>query len=114
MDEDMKATVTRMTWTSPLIPREAFFGGRTRLIACYYEAKGSEKIGYKVFKSLFPTINKYGTYPIGHPIIIVNPADQEISHYFGIAKVDILPPEKLFHPVLPVRLNDKLMFTLCK
>ena len=114
MDEDMKATVTKMTWTLQLIPTEAFFGGRTGLTACYYEAKESEKIGYKDFTSLYPSINKYGTYLIGHPIIIVKPSDQEISHYFGIAKVDFLAPEQLFHPVLPIRLNDKLLFTLCR
>lgn len=114
MDEDMKATLKKMTWTSPLIPREAFFGGRTGLTASYYDAKESEKIAYKDFTSLYPSINKYGTYPIGHPVIIVKPSDQEIPHYFGIAKVDVLAPEQLFHPVLHIRLNDKLLFTLCK
>lgn len=37
-----------------------------------------------------------------------------MNHYFGIAKVDILPPERLFHPVLPVREGGKLTFPLCR
>ena len=65
------------------------------------------------FTSLYPTINKYGTYPVGHQQIIVNPESQNIQDYFGIALVDVLATEKLLHPVLPVKLNGKLMFPLC-
>ena len=32
---------------------------------------------------------------------------------FGLAKVDILPPFELYHPVLPHRQNGKLTFPLC-
>lgn len=38
---------------------------------------------------------------------------EDISTYFSIAKVDILPPERLFHPVLPVKIAKKCRFTLC-
>ena len=78
------------------------------------EAEETEELYYEVFTNLYPSINKYGTYPIGHPIIIVNPENQDISQYFGIAKVDVIAPEKLFHPVLPVKINEKLMFPLSK
>lgn len=71
------------------------------------------KLFYQDFTSLYPAINKYGTYPIGHPQIIVNPQNKNIKDYFGIAKVDVLAPEKLLHPVLLVKLNGKLMFPLC-
>ena len=50
---------------------------------------------------------------MGHPQIIVNPESQNIQDYFGIALVDVIAPEKLLHPVLPVKLNGKLMFPLC-
>ena len=79
---------------------------------CHYQAEDNEKILYEDFTSLYPTINKYGMYPIGQPQIFVNPQDQNIGNYFGIAKVDVLAPEKLLHPVLPVKLNEKLLF-LC-
>ena len=66
--------------------------------------------------SLYPWLNKYKTYPVRLPQILANPVDQYIFHYFGVAQVDILPPEHLFHPVLPVlpvRCGDKLTFPLC-
>ena len=80
---------------------------------CYYQTGEEEEILYEDFTSLYPTINKYGTYPIGHPHIIVNPVNQNIQDYFGIAKVNVLAPEKLLHPVLPVKQNEKLLFPLC-
>ena len=33
--------------------------------------------------------------------------------YFGIIKGKFVPPKNLYHPVLPVRINGKLMFPLC-
>ena len=80
---------------------------------CFHKAEEGEQILYEDFTSVYPTINNYGTYPIGHPQILVNPPDQDIHSYFGIAKVDVIAPENLLHPVLPVKLNGKLMFPLC-
>ena len=109
----LQEQIEKMSWVPPLNPREAFFGGRTGLAKCYYRADEDENISYVDFTSLYPTINKYGTYPMGHPRIIVNPPDQNIDNYFGLAKVDVLAPEKLLHPVLPVKFNEKLLFPLC-
>ena len=86
---------------------------RTGMAKCHYQAEENEEILYEDFTPLYPTNNKYATYLIGHPQIIVNPPDQNIVHCFGIAKVDVLAPEKLLHPVLPVKLNEKLLFPLC-
>ena len=47
------------------------------------------------------------------PIIYTNPSQQDIDQYFGVAEVDILAPEYLYHHVLPVRSNGKLTFPLC-
>ena len=46
---------------------------------CHYQAEENEEILYEDFTSLYPTINKYGIYPIGHPQIIVNPTDQKFT-----------------------------------
>ena len=110
---ELQAQIAKMSSFTPLDPREAFFGGRTGMAKCYYEAEENEQILYEDFTSLYPTINKYGTYPIGHPQILTNPENQNIQEYFGIAKVDVLALEKLLHPVLPVKLNEKLLFPLC-
>ena len=98
---------------SPLETQDAFFGGRTEAITLYAKAEEGEHISYIDFCSLYPSINKYGIYPTGAPQIIYQPDDQNISHYFGIAKVSILAPDKLYLPVLPVRQNGKLTFPLC-
>lgn len=58
-------------------------------------------------------MNKYSRYPEGHPEIISNNIG-DIRNYFGIAKVKILAPRALYHPVLPYRSNDKLKFPLCR
>ena len=52
-------------------------------------------------------------YSVRFPLIYTNPRDQDISHYFEVAKVDILPPERLLHPILPYRAGGKLTFSLC-
>ena len=94
-NEDLQDLVKNMTWVFPLDPRDAFYGGRTSLAKYYHKAEENEQILYEDFTSLYPTINKYSTYPLGHPQIIVNPESQNIQDYFGIAKVGVLAPEKL-------------------
>ena len=91
-----------------------FFGGRTGVVALHAVAEEGEEIRYVDVTSLYPWVNKNCTYPIGHPQIITQPDDQSIHSYFGLALVDILPPARLFHPVLPVRSGQKLTFPLCR
>ena len=112
-NETLQEQIEKMLWVSPLEPRDGFYGGRTGMAKCHYQAEENEEILYEDFTPLYPTNNKYATYLIGHPQIIVNPPDQNIVHCFGIAKVDVLAPEKLLHPVLPVKLDEKLLFPLC-
>ena len=97
---------------SRLDPRDSFFGGRTNASKLYYKAKEDEKLMYVDFTSLYPTVNKYDQYPVGHPKIITTDF-QALEEYFGLIKLSILPPRKLYHPVLPFRSNGKLMFPLC-
>ena len=77
------------------------------------KAACSEKIKYYDFTSLYPYINKYCEYPVGHPEIITDNFT-DFSHYFGVAKIKILPPDFLYHPVLPLRSGGKLKFPLCR
>ena len=100
----------------PLQPRDAFFGGRTNAVKLHHEVDeaSGEKIKYIDVTSLYPWVNKTQEYPIGHPKIIANNVNQDIHQYFGMAKVDILPPYNLYHPVLPYRHKGKLTFPLCR
>ena len=92
----------------PLNPRKALSGGRTNSIQLYYEGK----IGYVDFTSLYPYVQKYGKFPIGHPQIITENFD-DIDNYFGLIYCKILPPYDLYLPVLPYHVNGKLVFPLC-
>jgi len=96
--------------------KEAFFGGRTNNIKFYCDVSDdmNSRILYYDFRSLYPTVLKYNHFPIGHPIVInENLEDKCISRFFGFVKCIIEPPKRLRIPVLPARVNKKLLFPLC-
>lgn len=99
----------------PLDPRDAFFGGRTNAYCLYYRVKEGEKMYYYDFKSLYPYVNKYGRYPVGHPEILSQPRLEDVldRKYFGLIRCTVVPPTDLLHPVLPYRCSQKLTFPLC-
>ena len=92
-DPGLQAFLKEFELVEPMDPRDRFFGGRTGAVCLH--AKATEP-------GEDPWVNKNCTYPVRHPQIYTNPQDQNIAHWFGPAKVDILHPEFLFHPVLPV------------
>ena len=98
---------------SPLEPRDAFFGGRTEAFTLYAESNEAEKIKYYDVTSLYPFINKTGKYVVGHPTVITENF-KELDTYEGLIKCKVVPPRKLFLPVLPQKINNKLMFALCR
>ena len=63
---------------------------------------------------LYPHVNCSKIVPTGHPEIITENFDEDLSNYFGLIKCTVLPPRGLFHPVLPHHGQNKLMFALCK
>ena len=101
----------------PLNPRNAFYGGRTNATKLLYNFKENECGRYVDFCSLYPTVQYYQKYPIGHPTKIFNPEKYDKSWY-GLIKCKVVPPRRLYHPVLPQRIKvdnyEKLFFTLCK
>uniref|UniRef100_A0A8D8ZAP4 DNA-directed DNA polymerase n=1 Tax=Cacopsylla melanoneura TaxID=428564 RepID=A0A8D8ZAP4_9HEMI len=92
----------------PINPRDAFFGGRTDVTKLKVK---NQKIGYIDVCSLYPTVQFYDKYPIGHPTVIIKPEIYD-ENWFGLIKCKVLPPRELYHPVLPVKL-EKLLFVLC-
>ena len=100
---------------TPLEPRDAFFGGRTNAVRLYHACEDDERIFYQDVTSLYPWVNKYCCYPVGHPTVITQFEDAtDLRDYFGLVKVTILPPRGLYHPVLPLRQGGKLTFPLCR
>ena len=104
-------------YVEPLNPRDAFFGGRTNVTKLTYDFKECEKGRYVDFVSLYPTVQFYKDYPVGHPEKIFSPERYD-PEWFGFVKCQILPPTDLYHPVLPLKIKcgdaQKLLFPLCK
>ena len=117
-DKDFKKFMK--TWdrdiVGPLNPRDAFFGGRTNVTKLTYDFKQTEKGRYVDFVSLYPTVQYYKRYPVGHPERIFEPLSYD-NDWFGFIKCKVLPPRGLYHPVLPVKIqcgsSHKLLFPLC-
>ena len=109
------------TWdrecVEPLNPRDAFFGGRTNVTKLTYDFKECEKGRYVDFVSLYPTVQFFKDYPVGHPDKILFPKSFN-PEWFGFVKCKIFPPRNIYHPVLPVKMEcgnaQKLLFPLCK
>ena len=101
---------------TPLNPRDAFFGGRTNATKLRITARKNNKIRYIDVCSLYPTVQFYDEYPVGHPVKFFNTSYYDRTWY-GLIKCKVLPPRKLYHPVLPVKINmgksEKLLFPLC-
>ncbi len=112
-DPELQSFVNGLNVQPRLNPRDSFFGGRTNACKLYFNARDDEKVSYVEVTSLYPYVNAYCKYPVGHPEIVTGDF-KDLSAYFGIAKVKILPPRGLYHPVLPYRSQGKLKFPLCR
>ncbi|KFM83193.1 putative DNA polymerase, partial [Stegodyphus mimosarum] len=106
---DLQAFLDQHHLRDRLNPRESFFGGRTNALKLFHE--GDAK--YVDFTSLYPWVNKYCVYPVGHPTIITE-SFGDVEDYFGIIQCRVIPPRNLYLPVLPYRCRKKLMFPLCR
>ena len=70
----------------PLEPRHALYGGRTNAAKLQHCCQGDEQIRYVDFTSLYPHVNRSKTVPTGHPEIITENFDEDVSNYFGLIK----------------------------
>lgn len=105
-NKEVSDFVTSLDIHERLNLRDAFFGGRTNAVKLYKKVEDD-------FCSLYPSVNKYCKYHLKHPRIIIKEFEN-IENYFGIAKVKVLPPRNLYFPVLPQKINGKLVFSLCR
>ena len=100
----------------PLRLHQALYGGKTSPIWLKKTCISNANIHYVDFTSLYPSVQKGFSFPIGHPSILVgNECDEVNFNWFcRLMKCDILPPKNLYFPVLPCKFNGKLIFTLCR
>ena len=90
--------------------RKSFFGGRTNSIKLKYNFTGTEEGKYADITSLYPSVNYYDEYPVGHPVEITeNFGDPK--KYFGFMECDVECPKDLYFPVLATK-GEKLTFDL--
>ncbi|KAL3080203.1 hypothetical protein niasHT_035723 [Heterodera trifolii] len=132
-DPAMKAFFDNTPDTGPIEFRDAFFGGRTGpdCLAMGIMKPNGEKLNRSIkikdFNSLYPSRNMFTKYPTGHPILLKMDNDVEWTkpeHMVdndgipieGIIKCFVVPPRHcLFDiPVIPVRMNNRTLFMLCR
>ncbi|KAL3071834.1 hypothetical protein niasHT_031025 [Heterodera trifolii] len=105
----------------PLDPRLAYCGGRTGPLRLFAEPAEDEKISVFDIVSLYPWVNYDTDYPIGIPTIIHTNADEknvnwtkpEHLQYRGLYRVRVIPPRGLRVPVLPMKIDERLLFSCC-
>nr|CAD2208735.1 unnamed protein product [Meloidogyne enterolobii] len=107
----------------PLFPQDAFHGGRTGPLSLKCNLECDEKNEYEIscydVVSLYPAVNFYAFYPIGHPEVLDLNLDinwskpEDVRPYRGIFKLFIIPPDNIYLPVIPERIHGKLIFHLC-
>jgi hypothetical protein len=109
-NDTLRNFVQQSEMINPLESRDAFYGGRTEAFTLFQK---DQDISYVDVTSLYPYINKTDKIPIGHHEIVTE-GFTDIQQYEGLIKCKILPPRGLYIPVLPVKMNNKLLFTLCR
>jgi hypothetical protein len=153
-DEQMAAFFNDLNTKGKIIPRDGLYGGITMAFKMLEKSSEEHEIAVFDVKSLYPYINYTGPYPLGHPKVIhpkevkvhwdkknVQPnwgkkgkesLDDQIiwedegttKLICGVVKVRVLPPRKLYFPILPLRIPgsmtkkknkqlQKLLFPLC-
>lgn len=124
-DKVMKEKYEKMKIFGPLVPRDAYCGGRTGPLSLYEKISEEEEGIYDIsltdIRSLYPSCMHSFEYPIGIPEIIeIPPNEQEVNWtrpdqnpYKGLIKAFVVPPKNLSLPVLPVKHNKLLLFSLC-
>ena len=117
-NDDIRLHVKSYALSTPLVARDALYGGRCKTFSLHAESSEESVVKYVDVQSLYPYVCKNKHYPIGHPRCLLEPALQElgtdITKFEGIIKCTVLPPRGLHVPLLSAHVNGKLMFVLCK
>ena len=77
----------------------------------YNDASVYETIDYYDVTPIYPWVKKTGIMPVGHPKIITEKI-RDLDKYKGLVKCKVLPPKRLYHLILPTKMNGKL-FNMC-
>jgi hypothetical protein len=112
---EMKTYIDSVQISERLNIRDGIYGGRVSPVTLMAEAVGgNDKIHFADFCSLYPSQMRDETFMVGHPKIVRNLDPDQVPNLFGYVYCRILPPTNLYFPVLPTRIDDKLLFVLCR
>lgn len=95
----------------PINPRDALYGGNTQVLQYYAEPEGDGELCYVDYNSLYPFCMKK-MFPSGE-CTVYRDENIDVDSVFGLIKCVILPPNTLLHPIIPIRIGQKLVFPLC-
>jgi hypothetical protein len=111
-DLDVGEFVSELNLRKAAEPHEFFSGGRCNAGTLKYHCQPGEKIHHLDISSLYPTVNKKDPYPLYHPEIITSNF-RDVKEYFGFVKCKVLCPDQDHFPILPMKIEGKLVFPLC-
>ena len=108
-----------------LNPRDSVKGGRTEVFRmyCHMDEPSTQCIRYFDVNSLYPYVMSKIAFPMGHPEIrrghtscknLMDKLNKQGEELTGLCQVKILPPDDLFVTCLAHKLNNKLLFCLCR
>jgi len=119
VNKETYSNIVKEIETTFIPPRDFYFGGRVNALCLLDECEPNDnsEIKYFDFTSLYSAVMKTERYPLDHPEIkkfdLSSEAETDISNYFGLITCDVLPPDELHIPILPVKFQGKLFFPLC-
>ena len=92
--------------------RNALSGGRTNAFVLHYKCSNNEMIKYLDIISLYPWVQKYGIFPVGHPAKIITENFRDNFEYFGLIHCKILPPRGLKRFVIASKNKRKIIISI--
>jgi len=107
-EEKLELLTHPLVRQSPLCTRDALYGGRTEAMRLHFKVRDNETMQYVNVMILYPYISKYYKFTIGHLLIYVEAACNDAEaclRIYELIMCAIVPPQKLYHPVLLYRCN---------
>ncbi|KAF8362539.1 hypothetical protein PRIPAC_89462 [Pristionchus pacificus] len=102
---------------SRLVLRTSMQGGRTEAYARGAQSTNEKKLVYFDVNSLYPTVMSTCDLPVGPAEIKRDgfpPVPSQEFNFTGLGHIRILPPRHLRYPLLGIKMNNTLLFCLCK
>ncbi|KAF8373334.1 hypothetical protein PRIPAC_79763, partial [Pristionchus pacificus] len=103
--------------SSRLVLRTSMQGGRTEAHARLAKSTNDKKLVYFDVNSLYPTVMSTCDLPVSPAEVKRDgfpPVPSREFNFTGLGHVRILPPRHLRYPLLGIKMNNTLLFCLCR